>query len=135
MLFLKKIVAPSLIGYLLIAGINTLFGYIIIFSLIFSGVTAELSNFAGYAIGILLSFYLNKKYNFKSKQYRKSEFGKFVASMLISYLANLAVLSITYRALNMNVYFAQVIGGVVYTSCGYCMTNYWVFEISKRKSV
>ena len=54
----------SLLKYLLVGVINTIFGYAIIFTLLYFGVIAKISNFIGYFVSIFISFYLNKYFSF-----------------------------------------------------------------------
>ncbi len=121
-------ISSSFIKYGVIGVINTLFGYTIIFLLVYINFGAELSNFIGYFLGIFLSYYLNKKYNFKSKNSYKKEMPKFLTSMFIAYLLNLIVLVFCYRYIGINVYISQLIAGVVYTLTGYVISKVWVFN-------
>ncbi len=116
-------------GYIIIGVINTLFGYGVIFLLLYIDIEAEIANFIGYLLGFFLSYYLNKRYNFKSRRSHREDFPKFIISMGISYILNLTVMVISYRVLNIDVYISQIIAGVVYTLSGYILSKIWVFKI------
>ncbi len=122
-------ISNSAIKYIFIGFINTLFGYGVIFLLIYINIEAEIANFIGYLLGFFLSYYLNKKYNFKSNKSHREDFPKFIISMAISYILNLTVMVISYRVLNIDVYISQIIAGVVYTISGYILSKLWVFKI------
>ena len=91
------------------------------------GLIAELSNFIGYLVGFFISYFLNKKFNFKSTNSHKKDLPKFIISMGIAYIMNLIVLFITYRIFVINVYLSQILAGVVYVFVGYLMSKFWVF--------
>lgn len=118
----------TLIRYGLIGVVNTIFGYGIIFILIYFGVVAEVSNFIGYLCGFFLSYYLNKKYNFKSSRGHREDLPRFIIGMAIAYILNLIVMSFLYRVVGVDVYISQVIAGVVYTLTGYILSKIWIFK-------
>ena len=122
-------ISNSVINYIFIGVINTLFGYGVIFLLLYINMEAEIANFIGYFLGFFLSYYLNKKYNFKSNKSHREDLPKFIISMAISYILNLTVMVISYRVLNIDVYISQIIGGLVYTISGYILSKIWVFKI------
>lgn len=117
-----------LLKYLIVGVFNTFFGFAIIFYCMYLGVVAELSNFIGYFFGILISFFLNKKFTFKSNANLKNEFFKFVGSMYIAYIINLIILIIVIRFFNYNEYFGQILAGISYTIVGFLLSKQWVFK-------
>ncbi len=92
------------------------------------GESPEISNIIGYAIGICLSYVLNKRYTFKSNTHPKKEFPKFVASMLSSYALNFLTLLLCIRIININPYLSQIISGGVYTISGFIFAKYFAFR-------
>ncbi|MEJ5299411.1 MAG: GtrA family protein [Thermodesulforhabdaceae bacterium] len=118
--------------YLIVGFLITLIGYSIIFLLMYIGVSPETSNIIGYAVGITVSYILNKVYTFKSKAHPKKEFPKFLFSLLISYGLNLLTLILCVRTLYINMYISQVISGTVYTLSGFFLAEYFAF---RRKDV
>ncbi|MEM3886806.1 MAG: GtrA family protein [Candidatus Methanomethylicia archaeon] len=114
--------------YLLVGLMNTIVGYGIIFSLMYIGVSPEVSNIIGYAIGITVSYVLNKIYTFKSKAHPKKEFPKFIASLLAAYGLNFVTLIICVRILHINAYVSQIISGAVYTLSGFLFVKYFAFK-------
>ncbi|WP_409212534.1 GtrA family protein [Desulfurella amilsii] len=114
--------------YLLVGIINTIVGYGIIFSLMFIGTSPEISNIIGYAIGIIVSYALNKIYTFKSKAHPKKEFPKFVLSLLTSYGLNFLTLILCIHIFKINPYISQIISGAVYTLSGFVFLKYFAFR-------
>ncbi len=114
--------------YLVIGLLNSGIGYIVILYFTYAGVVAEISNLLGYLLGVVFSYILNKKYNFKSKREHRKELPKFMFSMFISYLVNLIVLVFGYRVFGINVYIAQILAGISYTVTGYTLSKFFVFQ-------
>lgn len=123
-----KILQYSFIKYLIVGVFNTLVGFGVIFILMHIGLLPEMANFIGYLCGIIVSFVLNKYFTFKSKNYLKKEFIKFVASMGIAYLINLLVLIVLYRYFGVNEYISQIIAGIFYTISGYILSKFYAFK-------
>jgi len=119
----------SLIQFLtfnLVGIVNTLFGFSIIFTLMFLGMSALASNFIGYFLGAILSYTLNKKYTFKSDTKDKTEALKFFTVLLISYLINLMTLQ--WLLTFLNPYSAQFISAIVYTLSSFILVKLFVFS-------
>lgn len=125
---MKKILDSSFVRYLFVGVFNTLFGFGIIFILMYYGVLAEIANLIGYFFGILLSYLLNKYFTFRSKNSHKKEFYKFIIAMGIAYLINLCALSISYRILHIDKYLSQIIAGICYTISGYLLNRFFTFK-------
>ncbi|RAX51809.1 polysaccharide synthesis protein GtrA [Helicobacter sp. 16-1353] len=123
-----KILKYSFIKYLIVGIINTLFGFGIIFILMYYGLLPEIANFIGYLCGIILSFILNKYFTFKSNNHIRKEFFRFLISMGIAYAINLIILIISYRYFLINEYVSQIIAGVFYTLSGYILSKLYAFR-------
>ncbi len=113
--------------YLGIGVVNTIVGYSIIFSLMYIGLNAFMSNFTGYLIGITVSYYLNKKFNFKSNKPHKEVFPKFFLSLFVAYLSNLGVLAVSIKLLMIDKYISQIIAGIIYVIIGFLGSKYFTF--------
>ena len=114
--------------YNLVGVANTLVGFSIVFSLMFFGLSAVESNMIGYAIGAILSFYLNSKYTFKSKLSGLLAL-KFFGVLAVSYLLNFLVLKWLMSA-EVEPYMAQLISAVVYTFSSFVFMKWFVFQDS-----
>jgi putative flippase GtrA len=106
--------------------VNTLVGFSIIFFLMFTGLSATLSNVIGYAIGSLLSYTLNKKYTFKSNSNSTTLALKFFAVLGVSYLLNFFTLQWLLGFLNP--YLAQLFSAMVYTLSSFILAKLIVFK-------
>lgn len=126
--YFKKIIDRNLLNYLAIGIINTSVGFGLIFLLMYINIVPEIANFIGYLAGLLVSFHLNKKYNFRSKGAVLKEIKKFAIAMAVAYLINLFVLIIELRIFNVNKYYAQIIASAFYVVTGYLLSKFWVFR-------
>ena len=118
---------PYFIRYAGIGVINTVVGYGLIFTLMFFGINPFLSNGISYAVGIMISYILNRNFNFRSEKSTRETFPKFVGVLLIAYLLNLAALFVSLTILHINKYIAQLIAGVFYTLFGFYGNRYITF--------
>jgi len=125
---LKRESIRMFLKYLLVGIINTIVGYVIIFSLMFVAVPPEISNIIGYIMGVIVCYTLNKVYTFQSKDHPKREFPKFVLSLLTSYGLNFLTLILCIHIFKVNPYISQIISGAVYTISGFVFLKYFAFR-------
>ena len=92
----------------------------------FLGLSATLSNVIGYLFGAMLSYILNRRYTFKSKDTKHSEALKFFMVLGISYLLNFMTLQ--WLLMSINPYYAQLISAIVYTLSSFLLAKFFVFK-------
>ena len=83
-----------------------------------------LSNVLGYAVGLVVSYLLNRAFTFRSPAVSKIEFLRFVSILLLAYAANLAVLVFLIRHTSVHKALAQVLAGVVYFGLSFLLNKY-----------
>jgi putative flippase GtrA len=105
--------------------VNTLIGFGLIFTLMFSGMDAKASNFFGYLVGAVISYILNSLYTFRQKPSLGYAW-RFFSVLLVSYTLNYLVL--IYMLEKINPYAAQVVAGAIYTTCSFVLAKYFVFR-------
>lgn len=111
---------------------NTALGYAVIFTCMYlAGLGAVASNVAGYAVGLVVSYVLNRNFTFRSAAAPRREIVRFVAIFLIAYLANLGVLMLLIRHAGMHEGVAQVVAGIVYFGLSFVLSKYYVFAQSR----
>ena len=118
----KQFIAYNIVGI-----VNTLFGFSIIFLLMYIGIDATMSNGIGYALGALLSYALNQKYTFSGTKHTTLLAVKFFGVLFIAYLLN--VLTLRWLLESMNPYLAQIGAGGVYTVCAFLLAKFMVFKV------
>lgn len=132
---LKKIFDKTLIKFLIVGVINTLFGAGIMF--VFYNcfhLSYWISSASNYFFGSILSFFLNKYYTFQSKGMSWREVCRFVINILVCYLAAYGIAkplvahvlsgaSVTVRD---NV--AMLSGMVIFTGLNYLGQRFFAFK-------
>ena len=126
---------PTFVRYCIIGVINTLACFGVIFMLMYGfGINYMLSNAVGYAVGITVSFILNKFRNFRSEGTVRTELPLFIAAFGLSYAANILILWLLGTVLHTDVFFAQLAGGTVYTMTFYLFMKSVVFTKMQCRS-
>jgi putative flippase GtrA len=117
------------IKYLTVGVFNTILGYCVIFACMYlARMTPESSNIAGYIVGLFASYFLNRRYTFKSIQKRTGEIIRFVAVFLVSYAANFGILILLIHHLHIHEGVSQVLAGVVYVFSSFVLNKFFVFR-------
>ncbi|MGC8718848.1 MAG: GtrA family protein [Thermodesulforhabdaceae bacterium] len=117
-----------LFGYIGIGVLNTIVGHGTIFGLMFLGLNPYISNILGYIVGISFSYLLNKSWNFRSKKPHREAYPRFVLSLMIAYIVNVAILFIGLDIVGLNKYIAQIVAGGFYAAIGFLASRYIVFS-------
>ena len=117
---LSDLIPVSLIRFLLVGIANTAVGLSVIW--IFrnlAGVGDVGSNAAGYIIGVLVSFTLNKRWSFSFRGDGLRAFGRFLLVFLVAYGANLTAVAAAIALAGHSSYWCQLAGVVPYTTLFY----------------
>lgn len=116
------------IRFLIVGAINTFAGLLIIYAgkwLI--GLEDIPANLMGYACGLLLSFFLNKRWSFRHAGAVLPALSRFLLVVLLAYLANLGLTLSAINYLSINSYLAHALGIAPYTILTYLGSRYFVF--------
>ena len=108
--------------------INTIIGFVVIFSAMALGFSPMVSNVTGYAVGFMLGFVLSKRFVFRSNGHLVTESIRYLAAFLISFLFNLLVLHLALVYLNYHAVVSQVAAAISYTLLMYTLTRLYVFN-------
>lgn len=115
--------------FLTVGVFNTILGYCVIFACMYlAKMSPEISNVAGYAVGLVASYVLNRKYTFNSKQHQHSEIIRFLAVFVLAYALNFAVLVILIHRIGIHEGASQVLAGLVYVVASFILNKYYVFK-------
>lgn len=132
------VISPALLRYAAVGGLNTVFGYAIIFGcMYFLSLGSAQSNGVGYGAGFILSFFLNRRFTFGSNARVASAMPRFLLVTVIAYLGNLVTVLFFERFAGVNAYVAQITGVFPYFLIGYLGSRYFVFSdtaVSGRKN-
>jgi len=114
--------------YILVGITNTLVGYGVIFGCMYlAGMSPELSNVAGYAVGLMVSYVLNRTYTFRSQGQRRTEIVRFLMAFGVAYSLNFLALLLMIHRLHLHEGFSQIVAGAAYVVSAYLMNKYFVF--------
>ncbi len=123
----------TLLRFLLVGVANTFIGLGIIYAaMYFFHFSAVLANATGYAIGIVVSFALNKTWTFTSDDHIGASFFRFLLVIAIAYSANLSAVLFVNDHFEINIYIAQALGIAPYTAITYLGSHFFVFR-NRRK--
>lgn len=122
--FIKQFFKFGLVGIL-----NTLITLAVIFLLMhFSPASYVIANAAGYILGFINSFILNKTWTFKSKGPVGKESIGFIIVFAVTYGIQLGVLVYLKENLKVDAHWAQVIAMVFYTGINFLGNKLFTFR-------
>ena len=108
--------------------VNTLIGLSAIYALMFFlGAGPAIANVVGYAIGLAVSFALNRVWTFKSTQPIRHVLPRYLITAGVCYLLNLGIVLLCTAHLSANPYWAQLVGIGIYTICMFLGCRWYVF--------
>lgn len=117
----------QLLKYGFVGALNTLITFLVIFVLTQMNINPYISNIAGFAFGLLNSFFLNSRFTFKKKSSLNSAV-KFMISFAISYALNLVVLHYLITYSTTPTIFAQFLAMVSYNLAFFVLMKIWIFS-------
>lgn len=119
---------PQFARYLFVGGTMTIVGYACIFFFMYKvGWSAQISNVVVYGVGIVVSYWANRIYTFRSKGRRISEAVRFFVIFAIAYsLSFLALSGLIARGVHPAL--SQVATGLVYIALTFAANRMWVFK-------
>lgn len=119
------------IRFALVGVVNTAIGLLSIYGAIFFfDAGPALANAVGYAIGLVISFLLNRIWTFSDRRAISAVLPRYSLAAAIAYLSNLtAVLALTHY-LSLGRYQVQLFGIVIYTVLMFMICRWYVFNRS-----
>lgn len=124
----------SAIRFGMVGVANTLVGLAVIAALLHLGAGDYLANAVSYAVGLCLSFILNRAWTFGVRgPVGLSEVRRFVTVFALSYAANLAVLTVMRSLGFAESLIGQGMAMVVYSGCFFLLSREFVFRAPVRE--
>ena len=127
---ISKTIDKTFVRFLFVGVLNTIIGYSVIMVLFhLVGLTYGVSYFLSYVVGVVISFFLNRKFVFFSKNHKLFEFFRFLIAFGISYIVSyiFLYLFVEYQILGENIAFLG--GMVIYSTLFYLLNKYIVFKL------
>jgi putative flippase GtrA len=120
--------ALELLRFALVGVANTAATLIVIYALMAVNTNLYMANFVGYAIGLLISFTLNRRWTFRSSNATDLLLvRRFLLAVGAAYCVNLLMVFLSVR-IGLSPYIAQLAGMPAYTACFYLLSKFYVFR-------
>jgi len=91
------------------------------------GLSDATSNLGGYAVGLCVSFVVNRRWTFRSDLSFRATAPRFLAVAGVAYLANLATMLALHRGLGLSIEWSSVLAVAPYTIVSYLGSRWLVF--------
>lgn len=129
---LRGFFSAKLTRFLSVGLLNTAVGLSIIYlcKWLF-GLGDVAANMSGYGVGIVISFYLNARWTFAYQGNMHAALVRFLAVMLVAYLANLVVVMTLIDAFGVNSYLAQACGTPAFTLTAFLGSRIYAFGATR----
>ncbi len=109
--------------------VNSAVGWAVIFGGLWAGLSGLAANAAGFGVGLVLSFTLNRRFVFGvTGAVQGREVAKFLAAFAVAYGANVAVLSAAQSSLGSDNPLAQLPAIGVYVLIFFLLSQLFVFR-------
>jgi putative flippase GtrA len=115
--------------------INTILGFIVIFSSMSLGFSPFVSNVAGYSVGFILGFVMSKNFVFRSNGHLVMESVRYLTAFVVSFLVNLIVLRVSLVDFKLNVILSQILAALSYTLLMYLFMRIFVFRATDNINI
>lgn len=122
----------TVIRFLAVGILNTIVGYGVFALLISFNIHYSLASLISQVVGTIHSFFWNKFFTFKTKEYSISEVLRFFSVYAASYLINLLILFIFIDIFGSNKFIAGLITLLITTIISFWGHKYFSFKSSNR---
>jgi putative flippase GtrA len=117
-----------IVRFALVGVVNTFVGLGIVFAMKWAfGLGDAISNLIGYAVGLAVSFSLNRSWTFRFRGASAGALWRFGWVVFAAYCVNLSLVLAAVRWFGVDGYLAQTLGVVPYSALTYIGCKYWVF--------
>ncbi len=120
----------QLIRYGLVGLANTAFGLSLIYlAMSVFGLAPALANAVGFAAAFLFSYWLNRRWTFRSDAHVGRSLTGFAAACAVGYALNLAAVLTAINFMQINPYIAQLFGVAIYAGFVFVVSKLFVFRM------
>ena len=121
--------SQQLARYIATGGLNTALGFAVIWALLAAGISDIPANAAGYAFGLLTSFFINRSWTFHQKAKPSwDEAGRFIAVFAIAYGFNLSIILFGKQLGFAGNPLLHLAGVVAYSLTGFILAKSFVYS-------
>jgi len=123
------------VGRYLLSGVgNTLVGFSFIFGLMWAGVSAYAANIAGYALGLLLGFFVSRSFVFNAAGAFNRQICRYSLAFVTCLALNILVLTLALELFEINRFLSQCLAAGSYMAAMYLLSRFYVFKNAPPKS-
>lgn len=139
---MKKLLHPTMLPFLLVGIVNTLFGTgVMFFCSEILGLGYWISSGANYFFGSILSFFLNKHFTFRNSETGPKVVLRFILNILVCWLLayglakplTLIILQNTAFSVKRQEQFALLVGMVLFTALNYLGQRFFTFQGTQKE--
>jgi putative flippase GtrA len=128
-------ITASLFKFLLVGVVNTLIGLSVIWAMKeLTRASDTTANITGYAVGVTLSFLLNKRWTFGFSGESAASLLRFLIVFAAAYMANLATVLTLIEMMRLDSFWCQALGVIPYSALLYLGCRWYVFPSVRGKS-
>lgn len=135
---LRTLLSPSsilnqLVRFGLVGVVNTAVGFSVIVCLMtFARWSPVAANIGGYAVGLTVSYFLNRRFTFKTRKTASVPFVRYVGVFAICYGLNMAVLLLLIEQTATHPIIAQAVAMVAYSASFFILCRVLVFPAARN---
>jgi len=120
--------------FLCVGVVNTMVGLAVIYACKYFGGFGDLAaNATGYAVGLCVSFTLNRRWTFAHRGAVGPAALRFLTVAAIAYGMNLLTVMLCIHGWGMNSYLAQALGVPPYTLTSFFLSRLWAFRAESAR--
>jgi putative flippase GtrA len=128
-------ITGPLLKFLLVGAANTLMGLSVIWGMKeFTRASDATANVAGYAVGVTVSFLLNKRWTFGFRGERGASLLRFLIVFAVSYTVNLVTVLSLIEVSGLDSFWCQAFGVIPYSALFYLGCRWYAFPSVGGKS-
>ena len=125
----------QLTRYAIIGLASNVFGYLLYLTFTFGGIGYKAAMTLVYVVGVIQTFFFNRKWSFRHDGAVSGSFVRYVAVYALGYLLNLGLLTIGVDHLELPHQAVQAVAIFVVATTIFVMNRYWVFaSVSPRNA-
>ena len=129
-----KLMLVQAIKFLLVGLVNSASGLAVIFGLIYwIDLNAVWANVAGYTVGLLIGFVLNRSWTFEGGALNVPVILKYLLAFGVSFSLNLGVLDLLSSRVGWNIYISQLFAVAIYSVAMFLLCRYFVFTNERQR--
>ena len=125
---IARLLSHTAVRFVIVGVINTLTGLSVIFLLKWALAVPDVAaNLAGYGLGLIVSYFLNARWTFSFRGPLRAGSWRFILTIVVAYLTNLATVSAALYWFSINSYVSQAAGVAPYALVTYFLSKHFVF--------